>query len=66
MRAQFFDLSVLIELESKVWLVSRTKPSIPIVKISASEFNLIKNVSSTSRVKITLLKCSKSISFVKI
>jgi hypothetical protein len=32
----------LIELESKVWLVSRTKPSIPIVKISASEFNLIK------------------------
>jgi hypothetical protein len=42
MRAQFFDLSVLIELESKVWLVSRTKPSIPIVKISASEFNLIK------------------------
>ena len=42
MRAQFFDLSVLIELESKVWLVSRTKPSIPIVKISTSEFNLIK------------------------
>jgi len=42
MRAQFFDLSVLIELESKVWLVSRTKPSIPIIKISTSEFNLIK------------------------
>lgn len=42
MRAHFFDLSVLIELNSKVWLVSKTKPSVPIVKISSSEFNLIK------------------------
>ncbi len=42
MKAHFFDLSVLIELDSKVWLVSRTKPSVPIVKIPTSEFNLIK------------------------
>lgn len=42
MRAHFFDLSVLIELNSKVWLVSKTKPSVPIVKITSSEFNLIK------------------------
>ena len=42
MRAHFFDLSVLIGLESKVWIVSKIKPSIPIIKISESEFNLIK------------------------
>ncbi len=42
MNAHFFDLSVLIRIEAKVWIVSKTKPSIPLVKISESEFNLIK------------------------
>lgn len=43
MNAHFFDLSTLIRSNSKVWIVSKTKPSIPILKIEQSEFNLIKN-----------------------
>jgi hypothetical protein len=43
MNAHFFDLSTLIRSNSKVWIVSKLKPSIPILKIEQSEFNLIKN-----------------------
>lgn len=43
MNAHFFDLSTLIRTNSKVWIVSKLKPSIPILKIDQSEFNLIKN-----------------------
>jgi hypothetical protein len=42
MKAHFFDIDVLIKNESKVWIVDKTKPSIPIIKINQSEFNLIK------------------------
>lgn len=42
MKAHFFDIDVLIKTESNVWIVDKTKPSIPIMKISQSEFNLIK------------------------
>ena len=42
MNAHFFDLATLIESNSKVWIVSKTKPSIPLVKISIDEFNLIR------------------------
>lgn len=42
MTAHFFDLSVLIEGDSKVWIVSKTKPNIPLLKISIDEFNLIR------------------------
>lgn len=42
MTSHFFDLSSLIRVDSEVWLVSKTKPSIPILKITQSEFNLIK------------------------
>jgi hypothetical protein len=40
--AHIFDLDVLININSNVWIVSINNPSIPIIKISLSEFNLIK------------------------
>lgn len=40
--AHIFDLDVLISTDSSVWLVSVDNPGIPIIKISLSEFNLIK------------------------
>jgi hypothetical protein len=43
MKAHFFDIDVLIKTDSNVWIVSKTKPSIPIIKINQSDFNLIKN-----------------------
>lgn len=40
--AHFFDIDALIRVKSQVWIVSKMKPSIPIIKITQSEFNLIK------------------------
>jgi hypothetical protein len=40
--AHFFDIDALIRVQSQVWIVSKMKPSIPIIKITQSEFNLIK------------------------
>lgn len=42
MRAHFFDMDVILRLDSKVWIVDKDSPNIPIVKISKSDFNLIK------------------------
>lgn len=42
MIAHFFDIDTLIRVDNSVWIVSKSKPSIPIVKITKSEFNLIK------------------------
>lgn len=39
--AHFFDIDTLIRVYSQVWIVSKMKPSIPIIKITQSEFNLI-------------------------
>lgn len=55
MTAHFFDLSVLIEGESQVWIVSKTKPSIPLIKLTIDEFNLIRKgiyVKYNQKVKI--------------
>lgn len=41
-QAHFFDLDTLIDVNNKIWIVDKTKPSIPVVKISKSDFNLIK------------------------
>ncbi len=41
MRAHFFDLNTAITTDSEVWIVSKTKPNQPIVKISQSDFNII-------------------------
>lgn len=42
-QGHFFDLESLIDIDNKVWIVNKTKPSIPIIKISKSDFNLIKS-----------------------
>jgi hypothetical protein len=42
MKAHFFDLDVLIKIDSLIWIVSKTKPKVPIIKLTQSEFNLIK------------------------
>jgi hypothetical protein len=41
--ANFFDINTLITINSKVWIIDKLKPNVPIVKISKSEFNLLKN-----------------------
>jgi hypothetical protein len=43
MRAHFFDLDVILINGSKVWVVDKTVPNIPILKISQSDFNLVKS-----------------------
>ena len=42
MNAHFFDLNTAIVVESEVWIVSKKNPNYPLVKISQSEFNLIR------------------------
>jgi hypothetical protein len=42
MEAHFFDLDVLINFDNAVWIVSKIKPKDCIVRISQSEFNLIR------------------------
>jgi hypothetical protein len=42
-KASFFDIDTLIKVDSKVWIVDKSRPNIPLLKISKSDFNLIKN-----------------------
>lgn len=42
MVAHFFDIRTLIRIENNIWIISKDNPSIPIIKISQSEFNLIR------------------------
>ena len=42
MKAHFFDLDTILTTNNKVWIVDKTIPNIPIMKISQSDFNLIK------------------------
>lgn len=42
-KAFFFDIDVLIKIDNKVWIVDKNEPNIPIMKISRSDFNLLKN-----------------------
>jgi hypothetical protein len=43
MNAHFFDIETILVMNSKVWIVDKTNPKVPIIKISQSDFNLIKN-----------------------
>lgn len=43
MKAHFFDIDTILVTNSKVWIIDKTIPNIPIMKISQSDFNLIKN-----------------------
>jgi len=39
----FVDIDCLVKLESKVWIVDKNKANMPLLKISQSDFNLIKS-----------------------
>lgn len=43
MKSHFFDIDTLLITNSKVWIIDKSNPNIPIMKITQSEFNLIKN-----------------------
>jgi hypothetical protein len=43
MTAHFFDIDTLIVTDSKVWVVSKAKPGMPLLKIDQSEFKLIQS-----------------------
>ena len=43
MNSRFFDIDVLINLDSQAWIVDKNQPNIPIIKIPKSDFNLIKS-----------------------
>ena len=42
MKAHFFDIDVILNTNSQVWIIDKTIPNIPIMKMSKSDFNLIK------------------------
>lgn len=42
-RAHFFDINTILRIDSKPWIVDKNNPNIPIMKISESDFNLMKN-----------------------
>jgi len=41
-QAHFFDIETLIRVNNLIWIVSKHKPSIPLLKLTQSEFNLIR------------------------
>lgn len=41
MTAHFFDIETLIDVDSKVWIISKNYPQKPLIRISQSEFKLI-------------------------
>lgn len=43
MKAHFFDIETILVMDSKVWIVDKKNPKLPIIKISKSDFNLIKS-----------------------
>jgi hypothetical protein len=42
MTAHFFDINSVIQSHAEVWIVSKSEPNKPILKVSQSDFNLIK------------------------
>lgn len=43
MKAHFFDIESIVSSGSMVWIVDRKSPKFPVMKISESEFNLIRS-----------------------
>ena len=42
-KAHFFDLDIILITSGMVWIIDKNNPNVPIMKISRSDFNLIKN-----------------------
>lgn len=42
MKAHFFDLDTILKIDNMVWIIDKKNPNNPIMKISQSDFNLIK------------------------
>jgi hypothetical protein len=42
-KSHFFDLDTLMQIKGEAWVVDKDNPSVPILKISSSDFNLIEN-----------------------
>jgi len=43
MRAYFFDIDSILTVDNKVWIVDKSNPNIPLLRINQSDFNLIKS-----------------------
>ena len=43
MRGHFFDLDILLTTKSQPWIICKDNPSVPIMKIPPSDFNLFKS-----------------------
>ncbi len=43
MKAQFIELDILLKGESKPWIVDKSNPNIPLLRIETHEFNLFKS-----------------------
>lgn len=43
MKAHFFDIDTILIADNKIWIVDKRRPNIPIMKVSQSDFNLIKS-----------------------
>lgn len=43
MVSRFIDLDALVDIDGSAWIVDKNSPNIPILKISKSDFNLIKS-----------------------
>lgn len=42
-KSHFFDMDTLIRMNNQAWIVDKNNPNVPIMKISKSDFNLIKS-----------------------
>lgn len=42
-KARFYDIDTLLTIENQAWVVDKSRPNIPIHKISKSDFNLMKS-----------------------
>lgn len=55
MKAHFFDLDTIVDIDNKVWIIDKNNPNNPILKITQSDFNLIrKGVYKSQNQKIAL------------
>lgn len=43
MTGHIFDIDVLLNINAKPWIIDKNNPTVPLLKISKSDFNLIKN-----------------------